>query len=423
VIGGSSAINAMGHQRGNPAIFDEWAETNPGWSYREMLPLFIKSEDFSGGAGPYHGVGGPLGVLSSPLDERNPVATSFVETAVAMGFPANPDIDGAQTSGAFFNHLAIKDHRRQSTGVAYLHPVMGRPNLTVLTDAALIKLDIVKGRCVGITYDHAGQPRQVRATREVILSTGAVDTPKFLMLAGIGPADTLRRHGIAVVADLPGVGQNLHDHPIIVAAAYEAKRPVPLSHFSHGESMLLSGSTDGDAGAAPDRLLICTTFPASPGVESSTYAFVAAAMNPKSRGTITLGSTDPRAAAVIDPNFLAAGADIDCLASGIALARQVGAGADLADWRLREVSPAPEADPAALRAMIAANAATFNHAVGTCRMGPDSRAVVDHELRVHGVRALRVVDASVIPRIPNAMPNAAIIGIAEKAASLIGRAA
>jgi choline dehydrogenase-like flavoprotein len=417
VIGGSSSINAMGHLRGNSRNYDDWAVENPGWSHREMLAMFIKSEDFSLGAGPYHGAGGPLSVVLPPPELRNPVAAGFLQATVELGHAFNADANGPQMHGGFWNQMAVKDLRRDSSGTAYLAPAMSRPNLTVLTEAALLKLDITKGRCDGITYDHAGTAQTVRAAREVILSTGAIDTPKFLMLAGIGPAAPLTQLGIDVIADLPGVGRNLHDHPIVVGAVYEAKQAVPLSHFSHGEGMLLTES--GLKSPVPDLMMISNTAPAKVGSEIRQYAIVAAAMVPESRGSITLRSTDPRAAAVIDPNFLSAERDLDVLERGFALAQEIGAAKGLSDWRLRETLPGARFDKSDTRHFIEQNAGTFNHAVGTCRMGRNGDAVVDHTLRVHGVEGLRIVDASIMPKIPNAMPNATIIAIAEKAAMLI----
>jgi choline dehydrogenase len=421
VIGGSSAINAMGHQRGHPAIFDGWAEDNPGWSYNDLLPMFIKSENFSGGAGPYHGGSGPLGVLAPGDDLRSPVAASYLKAIADMGHPMNDDLNGAVHAGPCWNQVAVKDLKRQSTGVAYLDPIMGRPNLKVLTSAPLIKLDMKKTTCVGITYNHAGSPRQVLAKREVILSMGSIDTPKFLMLTGIGPAAALKQHGIPVLVDLAGVGQNLQDHPLLGGIVYEGRQPIPESKLNHGEGMYFTFSDSSRK--IPDLLLMCVTLPfaskALPAVPSNSFTLVPALVAPDSRGSVTLASTDPGKSAAIDPNFFAADTDLTRILQAVDMAREIGASQGLGEWRLREVVPGHSATKADLRDFALKAAATFYHPVGTCKMGRDPMAVVDGTLRVHGVENLRVVDASIMPRITSAMPNASVIAIAEKAAMMI----
>jgi choline dehydrogenase len=421
VIGGSSAINAMGHQRGHRAIFDGWAEDNPGWGYDDLLPMFIKSETFSGGAGPYHGGSGPLGVLAPEGDLRNQVAASYLQTIADMGHPINADLNGAVSDGPCWNQLAIKDLKRQSTGVAYLDPILGRPNLTVLTSARLLKIDMKKTRCTGITYDHAGSARKVLAKREVILSMGAVDTPKFLMLSGIGPAAALKQFGIPVVADLSGVGQNLQDHPLLGGIVYEARQPIPASRLNHGEGMFFTFSEAGRK--FPDLLIMCVTLPFAskdlPAVPPNSYTLVPALVAPESRGSITLASTDPTKSAIIDPNFFASDNDLARILRGVDMAREIGAGPGMAEWRSREVLPGPSATKTDLRDFALKAASTFYHPVGTCRMGQDPKAVVDSALRVHGIEGLRVVDASIMPRITCSMPNASVIAIAEKAAMTI----
>ncbi len=421
VVGGSSAINAMGHQRGHRAIFDGWAKDNPGWGYDDLLPMYIKSETFSGGAGPYHGGDGPLGVLAPGDDLRSPVAASYLRTIVDMGHPMNDDLNGASTLGPCWNQLAIKDLKRQSTGVAYLDPILGRPNLTVLTSAPLLKLDMVKTRCTGITYDHAGTARQVAARREVILSMGSLDTPKFLMLGGIGPAAALKRMGIPVVADLPGVGQNLQDHPLLGGVVYEGRRPIPQSKLNHGEGMYFTFSEAGMK--IPDLLVMCVTLPfaskALPPVPANSFTIVPALIAPESRGSVTLGSTDPTKSALIDPNFFATDRDLAAISRGVEIAREIGSKPGLAEWRQREVLPGGPLDKAGLRDFVLKATATFYHPVGTCRMGKDAKSVVDNMLCVHGMQGLRVVDASIMPRITSSMPNATVIAIAEKAATMI----
>jgi len=259
----------------------------------------------------------------------------------------------------------------------------------------------------------------VRVAREVILAAGAVDSPKLLLLSGIGRADHLRALGIPVVVDLEGVGDNLQDHILGAGVAYQARRPVPRSRYNHGEGLLYVPHEPG-----PEILIMSVTLPfVLPSVgppPSPAYVLTPCLMRPRSRGSLRLASADPRDPPLIDPGFLTESADLDVLARAVALARDVGAAPELADWRKREVFPGPRVtDRRGLRAFAQRAANSFHHPVGTCRMGTDPAAVVDAALRVRGVEGLRVVDASVMPSLPQAMVNAATIAIAERASDLI----
>ena len=422
VLGGSSAINALAYQHGHPSGYDRWAAAGcPGWGFADLLPYFRRAETFSGGADAWHGGSGPQHVLSlEHAPHRHPVAAAFLAAAAGRGFPFSADIGGERTTGAAWNQLSIAGARRDSTATAYLDPVAGRPNLTVLTGARVLHLTIEAGRCTGLVFRHHDVTRRVRVEREVILAAGAIDSPKLLQLSGIGRADQLRALGIPVVVDLAGVGENLQDHILGAGVAYEARRPVPRSRYNHGEGLLYVPHEPG-----PEILIMSVTLPfVLPSVgpaPSPAYVLTPCLMRPRSRGSLRLASADPRDPPLIDPGFLTEPADLDLMAQAVALARDVGAAPELADWRKREIFPGRlgVTDRQGLGAFARRAANSFHHPVGTCRMGTDAAAVVDPALRVRGVEGLRVVDASVMPSLPQAMVNAATIAIAERASDLI----
>jgi pyridoxine 4-oxidase len=421
VLGGSSAINALAYQRGHPSGYDRWAAAGcPGWGFTDLLPCFRRAETFSGGADAWHGSAGPQHVLAlEHAPHRHPLAAAFLAAAVGRGFPFSADIGGERTTGAAWNQLSIAGARRDSTATAYLDPIAGRPNLTVLTGAQVLHLTIEAGRCTGLVFRHRDVTRRVRAEREVILATGAVDSPKLLQLSGIGPADHLRSLRIPVVVDLPGVGAGLQDHILGAGVAYEARRPVPRSRYNHGEGLLYVPDEPG-----PEILIMSVTLPfVLPSVgpaPSPAYVLTPCLVRPRSRGSVRLASADPRDPPLIDPGFLAEPNDLDVLVQAIVIAREIGAASELADWRKREVYPGPGVtDGRSLRDFARRAANSFHHPVGTCRMGTDAAAVVDPTLSVRGIQGLRVVDASVMPSLPQAMVNAATIAIAERASDLI----
>ena len=421
VLGGSSSINALAYQHGHASGYDRWVvEGCVGWGFADLLPYFRRAETFSGGADAWHGGDGPQHVLTlQHASDRNPVAAAFLAAAVGQGFPFSDDIGGERTTGAAWNQLSIAGARRDSTATAYLDPVAARSNLTILTGAVALRLTLQAGRCTGLIFRHRRGVRAVRAEREVILSAGAVDSPKLLLLSGIGPSVHLRALGIRPAVDLAGVGSNLQDHILIAGVAYEARRPVPLSRYNHGEGLLYVPQEPG-----PDILIMSVTLPfVLPSVGQAPnpgYVLTPCLMRPRSHGSVGLVSADPRDPPLIDPAFLTEPDDLDVMVEGVALAREIGAARELADWRKREVFPGPDVtDPEGLRDFVRRAANSFHHPVGTCRMGTDEAAVVDLALRVRGIEGLRVVDASVMPSLPQAMVNAATIAIAERAADLI----
>ena len=421
VLGGSSAINALAYQHGHPSGYDRWSAAGcPGWGFADLLPYFRRAESFSDGADEWHGGEGPQHVLAlEHAPDRHPVAGAFLAAAVGQGFPFSTDIGGEQTTGAAWNQYSIVGARRDSTATAYLDPIAGRPNLTILTGAEVLRLTLEGGRCTGLVYKYLDGQRQLRVEREVILAAGAVDLPKLLQLSGIGPADRLRALGIAAAVDLAGVGRGLQDHVLGAGVAYEARRPVPLSRYNHGEGLLYVPREPG-----PEVLIMSVTLPfVLPSVgraPSPAYVLTPCLMRPRSHGSISLASADPRDPPLIDPGFLTDPGDLDEMAAAVALAREIGAAPQLSDWRKREVFPGPGVtDRKGLRDFGRRAANSFHHPVGTCRMGTDEGAVVDPALQVRGIQGLRVVDASVMPSLPQAMVNAATIAIAERAADLI----
>jgi len=410
VVGGSSTINALAYQRGHPAAYDRWPE---GWRAADLLPYFRRAETFSGGASAWRGGNGPLHVLSlADVTDRTPVASAFVGASQDLGFSMSSDIGGEVTTGVGWNQLSIKRGVRDDAATAYLDS-LENVAVDLLVNTEVLGLAIEGGRCIGLRLSD----RTVRADGELLLCAGAIDSPRLLMLSGIGPAEQLRSLG-PVVADVPDVGRHLEDHLLVAGVAYAARRDVPRSRYNHADALLYVPHSDPKE--SPEHLVMCLSLPfVLPSVgalPSPAYVLVPCLMRPRSRGSVKLASGDPLVPALIDPNYLSEPADLDLLVEGVSLARDIGAGAAFADWRVREVYPGPDATTTAdLRKFILRAADSFHHPVGTCRMG----AVVDNALRVKGVSNLRVIDASVFPGIPQAMTNAAVVALAEKASDLV----
>ncbi|MCB0019565.1 MAG: GMC family oxidoreductase N-terminal domain-containing protein, partial [Anaerolineales bacterium] len=409
----------MIYVRGHPADYDAWAYAgNAGWDFASVLPYFRKSEDFDGGSSQFHGVGGPLPVISRYT--AHPLAEALTEAGQAIGLPHNADFNGVDTAGVGLAQYTIKDGQRQSTAVAFLRPVLHRPNLTVRTRAVAQKLLFEADRCVAVRYQHDDQLKEVRANSEIILAAGAIDSPRLLLLSGVGPADDLRRLGIPILADLPGVGQNLQDHttvPLIVAS----RRPIPPVdpgvQPGHGQ---LFWYTD-ERLTAPDLQPYLLPYPEyRPGMSgpATAFTFTAGHLRPRSRGRLTLRSANPADQPLLNPNYLTERYDVDALIAGLELGRAIMAA--MPAWAGTELYPGPAVqNKEALAQYVRQTAGTYSHMAGTCRLGQDRLAVVDAELRLHGVAGLRVVDASVMPTIVSGNINAPVIMIAERAADLI----
>jgi choline dehydrogenase len=419
-LGGSGAINAMAHVRGHRAVYDGWAASGAaGWAFADLLPYFQRSERADGRDPALRGTDGPVQV--GPATDRHPVARAFVEAVSRAGVPLTSDLSGHEQEGVAWIDLAIADGQRVSSADAYLRPVLDRPNLVVETGCLVTRLQVRHDRCTGVSYIRNGLPAQARTSGEVILSAGAIGSPQLLMLSGIGPAGQLRALGIDPVADIAEVGENLQDHPIVMAS-YAAPSPLPGSKYNNGEAC--AALRTGLAGDYPDLHLFPILLPLAPaGCEpppDGGYALVASAVAPSSKGSLRLASPAPQAAPLIDPGFLRDGRDLDRLETGLRMIRHAAAGAAFSPVRKAEVWPGGDvAGSGAVRDYIRRRVGSYYHPVGTCRMGSDPGAVVDPGLRVRGVSGLRVADASVMPTIPNAHPNATVLAIAERAADLI----
>ena len=447
VIGGSSSINGLIFIRGQREDFDDWAAHGArGWRYTDVLPDFKRIEHYAGGASAYHGAGGELGVCN--LRNDHPYCEAWVDAGVESGLPRNPDFNGATTYGVGSYQLSIDNGWRQSAAVAFLRPARGRPNLVVTPRALVTRVRFDGRRAVGVEWQRDGQQHTVTATREVILAAGAIQSPQLLQLSGVGPPDLLRSLDIPVVEALPGVGENLQDH-------YQARTIVrlrkrlslndavrnPLKLAGMAAEWLFRRSGPLTVGAGQVGGAACTehavagrpdvqfnVMPLSvdkPGEPLHPYPGFTAAVwqcHPVSRGRITVRSTDPAEAPRIEPRYLDAKLDRDTLVAGIRMLREIYRQPSFRELFDIEMLPGPDAkrDEDLLDFARKAGGTVF-HCVGTCRMGDanDAGAVVDPALRVRGVEALRVVDASVMPTVTSANTNAASLMIGEHGARMI----
>lgn len=448
VLGGSSSINGMFYMRGHPLDFDGWRDLGcAGWSYADVLPYFKRMERSWRGASAFHGAAGPLPVRS--IDTTLLLHEPLMSAGAATGHPASADINGAQPSGFSKGETTIDGRgRRASTSAAYLRPAMGRPNLTVRLRAQTHKVVIEQGRAVGVRYEYEGATRVTRAAREVLLAAGAFNSPHLLMLSGIGPAAELRAHGIAVQVDLPGVGQNLSEHPTVMME-FAATKPVtflkqlrldrlarhamnwalfgrgPLATQINSCNMIIRTQPeltqpDIQLMGNPIRFDAKPWFPGLTRRQPHVFSLGVVILHPYSRGRISLKSADPRALPGVHMNLFSDERDFATLRRGIREARRVYRGGEQAALTGSELAPGEAAQTdAQLDDYIRRNVVVCQHPVGTCSMGTGADAVVGPQLRVVGVEGLRVIDASVMPTVPGANTNAATIMLAEVAADLL----
>jgi choline dehydrogenase len=447
VLGGSSSVNAMIYIRGVPSDYDVWAQLgNRGWSWDDVLPYFKKAETYLPGADGYHGSAGPLKVSRPGIS--GPLSLAWIEAGKQAGYPYTPDFNGASQEGFGPIDCTVADGRRASAAACYLTPALERPNLTVIPRAQATRILIENGRAVGAEYASKKQRHQVRAEREVILSGGSVNSPQLLLLSGVGPADEIAVHGIKPVHGLPGVGKNLQDH-LHGAVKHNCTKPVSLYSvfkptalprhilhylFTHKgpaatmglESLAFLKSHEG--AVAPD--LEFHMVPALYADHGRKIMYRHGFMGyynmqrPEARGEITLKSADPLAHPAIQPNYLRNEADLRTLRVGFKIVREVFRQTAFDPYRGDEVVPGAKVQTdAEIDLYHRATGETLYHPVGTCKMGQDEMAVVDESLRVRGLDGLRVVDASIMPRLVSGNTNAPTIMIAEKAADMIlGRA-
>ncbi|MFY3386026.1 GMC family oxidoreductase [Paracidovorax sp. MALMAid1276] len=449
VLGGSSSINAMVYIRGQHGDYDHWAaQGNPGWGWDDVKPYFLKAEHNERGADAWHAQGGPFNVAD--LRSPNRFSHHFTEAGVQAGYPHNTDFNGATQEGVGLYQVTHKNGERHSTAKAYLTPHLARPNLQVITGAHATRILFEGTRAVGVEYRRGGVTAQVRAGREVLLSAGALLSPQLLMLSGVGPAAHLQQHGIPVVHDLPGVGANLHDHPDVVqvldAPGLKDLFGLSLTGMArtlrgvfewrkHRTGMLTTNFAEAGgfiksdpSEPAPDLQLHFVIGKlvdhGRKTVFGHGYSAHVCLLQPKSRGAVTLASADPMALPLVDPNFLADPDDMARMVRGFKQTRAILAQPALAKFGARELPASAGArTDAEIEQFIRQFADTIYHPVGTCRMGPGATDVVDPELRVRGLAGLRVVDASIMPRIVSGNTNAPTVMIAEKAVDLLRAAA
>jgi choline dehydrogenase len=446
LLGGGSSINAMVYIRGNEADYDGWAQNgNLGWSYRDVLPYFRRAEHNERLRDDFHGQGGPLNVCD-PVSP-SPLTLRFVDAAVASGLPRNFDFNGAAQEGAGVYQVTQKNGRRMSAARAYLRPAMGRSNLTVITSALVLRVVIEKGRAIGVEYLADGRPTRAMASQEVIVAAGAINSPKLLLLSGIGPADELRALGIHVEADLPGVGRNLQDHLDINIVA-RIREPISYNGKDRGLPAALSGlrwllrrngpatSNVAEGGgftrsdsrvSSPDiqfhflpAMVIEHGRVPAPG---HGFTLHTNCLRPESRGFVRLKSSDPRSKPAVDPNYLSLDSDLRVLLAALKRGRDIINSPPLSAIIDTELHPGPSIrSDDELIAFIRRAAETDYHPVGACRMGVDAEAVVDPQLRVRGVERLRVCDSSIMPTLVSGNTNAPSIMIGEKGADIIAGA-
>jgi choline dehydrogenase len=449
VLGGSSSINGLIYIRGQKEDFDLWRQLgNAGWSYDDVLPYFRKAEDQEHGASEYHGKGGPLAV--SDLRTDHPLHDAFVAGAKEAGYRFNADFNGAEQEGVGPLQLTVRNRRRCSAAAGYLKPVMNRSNLTVETHALAHRVLTEGKRAVGVEFSQDGAIRQVRARREVLLAGGAINSPQLLQLSGIGPGALLQQHGIPIVHDLPGVGENLQDHcggRIIYRCAAGLCTMNEVYHnwmrrVQHALQYVLAMKGALMTGAAPMGLFVRTRPElASPDVQYQFLAgssektgeamhsfpgctLVAIPCRPESRGWLRITSSDPAKPPAIQPNYLATQADKDTMIAGLKVSRRVFATDAMRRYVTEEYLPGPQArSDEDLLNYVRASAGTTFHQTSTCMMGPGPMAVVDTSLRVKGMERLRVIDASIMPTVVSGNTNATAIMIGEKGADMIMRAA
>jgi choline dehydrogenase/4-pyridoxate dehydrogenase len=450
VIGGSSSINGLAYVRGHRGDYDRWAGNGlDQWSYAHVLPYFRRQEHWQGGANAYRGGDGPLHTITPPSDD--PINDALIDAGVLAGFPFTDDYNGAQQEGFCYGQSTIKQGRRCSAAVAYLHPALERGAKIAVETEALVRRIVFEGsRAVGVEYEQQGETKIARAEREVILSGGAINSPQVLMLSGIGDADTLRRYGIDVKLHQPQIGQNLQDH---MGASVDAIRtdPGPLQKAlrldriafhvtrAHLFGTGLAASVMNNVHAylksdpsekLPDIQFLFRVAPlnAAPYLPPFKPPFIdgygcrAIVLRPESRGQLALASADPRDAIRIEPNFFSRDKDLKVIRDGMRMARAVMAQKPVTKFGgVESVPGADKTTDAEFNDYIRATATTVYHPLGTCKMGGarDETAVVDPELKVKGIDGLRVVDASVMPDLVGGNINAPVIMIAEKAADMI----
>ncbi|PYC86934.1 glucose-methanol-choline oxidoreductase [Streptomyces tateyamensis] len=438
--GGSSNLYIMMHIRGHASDFDDWAyQGAAGWSAADLAPYFRKLEDQEDPVPGISGTGGPQRVTNAGLHDPNPLSRTFIDACLELGHPETPDFNGEQMLGTGWHHIDVADGERRGAMRSYLEPALGRPNLTVRTNTQATRLIVENGRCTGVTYrqEAPAQPEgegrtlataapaepgeyTVRATAEVLVCSGAIESPKLLLLSGIGAPAQLREFGIPVVAEVPGVGENFHNH-VLTGLIAETVEPVEAPRQNLSEAALFANSQPGMI--APDLQLAFVHAPFDIIIgqqHPNAVSILPGVVRPQSRGWIRLASADPLAKPLVHPNYLGDRSDLERMVQAVKLSRDIFGTSAFAGALKGELAPGPDVrTDAELTDYVRAHADSYHHQAGSCRMGIDDLSVVDPRLRVHGVAGLRVVDASVMPAVVSGNCHTAIVAIAERAADLI----
>lgn len=439
--GGSSNLYIMMHIRGHPSDFDNWAyQGAAGWSYADLAPYFARLEAQEDRTDPRIGTSGPQVVTNAGLHDPNPLSRTFIDACRELGHPETPDFNGPDMLGTGWHHIDVRNGRRQGTLAAYLEPALGRPNLTLRTSSRATRLVVENGRCVGVQYlrtapgTPAGEGRwlpgeqdppepgvhEVRATGEVLVCGGAIESPKLLQLSGIGDPDQLRALDIPVTVALPGVGENFHNH-VLTGLIAETVEPVAQGHQNLSESALFATSMPGLP--APDLQLAFVHVPFDIIVGQrypNAVSILPGVVRPVSRGWVRLADADPRTPPLVNPNYFGDSSDLVRMVQAVKLSREIFATSAFASTLKGELLPGPDVrTDAEIAAFVRARADSYHHQAGSCRIGTDDLAVVDPRLRVHGVEGLRVADASVMPAVPSGNCHTAIVAVAERAADLV----
>ena len=412
VLGGSSALNGMIWVRGNPLDFDMWAYAgNDGWTWADVKPLFEEIERF----------------MEVRKDVKpDPFHQAVIDAAVEAGIPFNPDYNGESQLGISAMQYVIKDGTRNSTARAYLGAVLAHPNLTILTESTARRLIFKRDRCVGVEYERDGRTETAYADGEVVVSGGTIGSPGLLLASGIGPADELRALGIDVVADLPGVGRNLHDH-LLSPIIYRSKEIPPATYgVPYMQTHLFAKSKPGllVPDLQPLHFALPMYEPWMDPISPTGFTLMAGMVRPQSRGTIKLAGRDPSDGLLIDAHALEAQEDVDMILAAIDIVRSIGEAGPLVDgWDAMELYPGPDVRSVEeLTEYVRRTAITYHHQVGTCKMGVDVEAVVDPRLAVHGVQGLRVADSSIMPAVTTGNTHAPTVMIGERAAGWVAEA-
>ncbi|NDJ62237.1 MAG: glucose-methanol-choline oxidoreductase [Chloroflexi bacterium] len=421
VIGGSSNLYIMMHIRGHASDYDNWAYNGAvGWSYDECIPYFQRLEDQDDYTNPTAGRGGAMAVYNAKNHNPNPASAAFIEACKELGYPETDDFNGPNMIGAGWHHINVRDGKRHSVVSGYLEPALTRDNLTLSTNSVATKLVFEGKKCVGVEYSQNGEIKRATAGHEVIVCGGALESPKLLMLSGIGNPEHLKEFNISTVSDLPGVGENFHNH-VLTGLIYESPQPVPQANLNASEAAMFMKSDPGWVGPDLQIAFVHVPFDVIIGQNNpNAISILPGVVRPMSRGWIRLASDNPLDAPLVNPNYLSARSDLERLAQAVKISREIFATEAFKPWAATELLPGPDfKTDDDLREFCRNRADSYHHQAGSCKMGSDDMAVVDPKLKVYGVEGLRVADASVMPFVPSGNCHAGIVMIAERVSDFI----